>query len=120
MAERGIMTNIIDNSSPEAIWTAIHKVNQTPGLRDRTGIEALWRVFHAPHRSLPYEQLVAQFGAPNLHFGWFCRRVAEELGISNPGEYALMDRSTSEDGRLLLTLKPSVVAALSIKVKPPS
>jgi hypothetical protein len=112
------MTNIIDNSSPEAIWAAIQKVNQTRGLRDRTGIEALWRVFRAPHYSMPYEQLVAQFGAPNLHFGWFCRRVAEELGVNDPAEYALMDRSTSEDGQLVLTLKPSVVAALTIKVKP--
>jgi hypothetical protein len=111
------MTNIIDNSSPEAIWAAMQKVNQTRGLRDRTGIEALWRVFRAPHYSMPYEQLVAQFGAPNLHFGWFCRRVAEELGVNDPGEFALMDRS-SEDGQLVLTLKPSVVAALTIKVKP--
>jgi hypothetical protein len=112
------MTNIIDNSSPEEISKAIHKVNQTPGLRDRAGIEALWKVFHAPHSSMPYDELVAQFGAPNLHFGWFCRRVAEELSVNDPAEYALMDRSTSADGKLLLTLKPSVVAALSTKVKP--
>jgi hypothetical protein len=36
------MTNIIDNSSPEAIGAAIRKVNQTPELADRAGIEALW------------------------------------------------------------------------------
>lgn len=113
------MTDTIDTSSPEAISQAIKKVNQTPGLRDRTGIEALWHVFYSPDHTMPYDELVAQFGAPNLHFGWFCRRVAELLGANNPAEYALMNHSTSADGKtLLLTLKPSVVAALKTKVKP--
>jgi hypothetical protein len=76
------MTSIIDNSSAAAIKAAIRKVNQTPELRDRAGMEALWRLFKAPNHSMPHDELVTEFGTPNLHFGWLCRRVAERLEIA--------------------------------------
>jgi hypothetical protein len=52
-------------------------------------------------------------GVLDLHFGWFCRRVAEELGVEEPDALALVDYWTDAEGRQMLTLKPSVVLALA-------
>jgi hypothetical protein len=54
-----------------------------------------------------------QYGAFDLHFGWFCRRVAEELGANNPDVLALVDYTTDENGSQILKLKTSVAAAMS-------
>jgi hypothetical protein len=54
----------------------------------------------------------SKYGAFDLHFGWFCRRVAEELGANNPDVLALVDYSHDAEGRQWLTLKPAVVAAM--------
>jgi hypothetical protein len=102
---------IVDASEPAAIAKAIKLVNQTPGLRIRTGAEALWRIFKAPGHTLARSELEKEFGALDLHFGWFCRRVAEELGVDDPDTFALCDSSKDEDGDQLLTLKHSVVVA---------
>ena len=61
-------------------------------------------------------EIERSFGAFDLHFGWFCRRVAEELGASDPDVLALVDYSTDAAGEQLLTLKPSVAAAM-VKAK---
>jgi hypothetical protein len=103
---------IVDASTPEAIAVAIKKVNSTPSLRIRTGAEALWKIFNAPNHSLPRRELEKQFGALDLHFGWFCRRVAEELGANSPDAFALVDYDENEDDGRLLSLKPSVAAAI--------
>jgi hypothetical protein len=50
------------------------------------------------------------------HFGWFCKRVAEKLGDSDPPMYALTNRTKDKDGKLSLTLKPQVVAAMELHV----
>ncbi len=76
--------NLVDESTPAAIAKAIKHVNQTPGLRIKPGIEALWALYRAPGHTLPRQMIEKEFGAFDLHFGWFCRRVAEELGAENP------------------------------------
>lgn len=103
----------VDLSTPASIAAAIKLVNQTPGLRIKPGIDALWALYTAPHHTLPRQKLEQDFGAFDLHFGWFCRRVAEKLGVNNPDTLALVDRSQADDGSELLTLKASVVAALA-------
>jgi hypothetical protein len=108
----GHETTVVDSSSPAAIIEAIKKVNRTPGLRIQPGIEALWAIFKAPNHTMLRSDLESQFGAFDLHFGWFCRRVAEELGAKDPDVLALVDSSTAVDGRQVLTLKPAVVAAM--------
>jgi hypothetical protein len=52
------------------------------------------------------------YGAFDLHFGWFCCRVAEELGAKERDALALVDYSTDQNGAQVLTLKPAVVAAM--------
>lgn len=110
----GHQTTIVDTASPEAIAQAIRTVNQTPSLRIKPGTDALWALFKAPDYLLPRLQLEKQFGALDLHFGWFCRRVAERLGVNAPDALALVDYSVDADGRQMLTLKPSVVAAMKV------
>lgn len=104
---------IVDKSTTAEVTAAIKRVNQTPGLRIKPGTEALWALYKAPNHTLPRQVIDSTFGAFDLHFGWFCRRVAEELGVEEPDTLALVDRSQAEDGSELLTLKPSVVAALA-------
>lgn len=106
-------TTVVDRSPPEAVAKAIRHVNQTPALRIRTGAEALWALFKSPGHSMTRKELDKAFGALELHFGWFCRRVAEELGDDNPDALALVDHGTSPDGEQTLVLKASVVAALA-------
>ncbi len=103
---------VVDSSSPIAIAEAIKRVNRTPGLRIQPGIDALWMIFKAPHNTIKRAALEAKLGALDLHFGWFCRRVAEELGVNNPDALALVDYATDDDGDQVLTLKPAVVAAM--------
>jgi hypothetical protein len=61
----------------------------------------------------------AREGVLNLHFGWICQlcqlcqRVAEELGDQIPEALARVSYSENENGQQVLTLKPSVVAALT-------
>lgn len=107
------VTTIVDTSPPEAIIAAINTVNRTKGLRMKPGIEALWALHKAEGHSLPRHVMEQNFGALDLHFGWFCRRVAESLGASHPDVFALVDYSKGTDGSQILTLKASVVAALS-------
>ena len=52
--------------------------------------------------------------ALDLHFGWFCRHVAEQLGTSDPDALALVDYIDAGEGRQILTLKPSVVTTLNV------
>jgi hypothetical protein len=105
------MANIVDDSAPYLIASAIRKVGKTPGLRVKPGMEVLWRLFEAPDHALPRTELSKQFQV-DLHFGWLCRRIAELLGDPSPGKLALVDISTGRDGTDVLTLKPPVVAAL--------
>ncbi|MDF2117754.1 hypothetical protein PY365_19425 [Roseiarcaceae bacterium H3SJ34-1] len=113
----GLAITIVDSSSPEQIAKAIRTVNQTPGLRIQPGIDALWALYNAPGHSMKRSEIDDKYGAFDLHFGWFCRRVAEELGANNPDVLALVDYSDDNVGTQILTLKPSVVAALSKKPK---
>ncbi|WP_202620598.1 hypothetical protein [Methylocystis heyeri] len=107
----GYETTIVDTSAPDLIVKAIKRVNSTPGLRIQPGIEALWALYQAPEHSMLRSDIERQFGAFDLHFGWFCRRVAEELGADQLDVLALVDYHDGEDGQLL-TLKSSVVAAI--------
>ena len=106
-------TTIVDTSELKAIAKAIQKVNATPGLRIQPGIDALWAIYKAPGHAMTRASIEKEFGAFDLHFGWFCRRVAEELGASNPDVLALVDHTTDESGSQVLKLKPSVVAAMN-------
>ena len=104
---------VVDTSSPELIAKAIKKINATPGLRIEPGIKALWDIYNAPDHAMTRSAIETKYGAFDLHFGWFCRRVAEELGANNPDVLALVDYTADESGSQLLKLKPSVVAAMS-------
>jgi hypothetical protein len=108
----GYEITIIDTSAPEAIAKAIQEVNRTPGLRIEPGIKALWALYRAPGHQLARSELEKSFGALDLHFGWFCRRVAERLGANEPDAFALVDYAADEAGEKVLRLKASVVAAL--------
>jgi hypothetical protein len=103
---------VVDASAPAAITAAIMEVKSTPGLRIQPGIDALWKIFQAANHSMPRAELEKQFGALDLHFGWFCRRVAEQLGANEPDAFALVDHSTDANGDAVLTLKPAVVSAM--------
>ena len=107
--------SVVDASDPRRIAAAIKKVKQTPGLRIRTGSETLWRVYQSPGHTLSRAELEKDFGALDLHFGWFCRRVAEELGAEDPDTFALVDSTSGPDRRQRFTLRPSVVAAFGAK-----
>jgi hypothetical protein len=106
----GHETTVVDFASPEAVAAAIKKVNQTPGLRIEPGINALWTIHKAGQ--IRRKDLEKQYGAFDLHFGWFCRRVAEELGANDPDALALVDYSTDDEGYQVLSLKASIAAAL--------
>ena len=108
----GHETTIVDRSDPAAIATAIKSVNSDPGRRIKPGIEALWDILKSPKHTVKRSVLEQKYGALDLHFGWFCRRVAEELGANEPDVFALVDYSLNDEGEQLLTLKPSVVAAM--------
>jgi hypothetical protein len=100
-------SDIVNRASIEDITSAIKKVNSTPGLRITTGMQALVRVYQSPRHAISRKALEDEFGAMDLHFGWFCRRVAELLGDRDPSPLALTDDVSGS-----LVLKPSVVAAL--------
>lgn len=104
---------VVDASSPQRTGDAIRFVNKTPGLRIQPGIDALWTLYRAPNHTMLRSEIETRYGALDLHFGWFCRRVAEELGANNPDVLALVDYSTDDAGQQLLTLKPAVAAALT-------
>lgn len=106
----GHETTVVDFASPDAVAAAIKKVNQTPGLRIEPGINALWTIHKAG--KIRRTDLEKQFGALDLHFGWFCRRVAEELGANEPDALALVDYLDDAEGYQVLSLKPSIAAAL--------
>lgn len=108
----GTEITMVDSSSPERVGRAIKKVNQTPGLRIKSGADPLWALYKAPEHTLRRVELEAKFGAFDLHFGWFCRRVAEELGANKPDVLALVDYAVDEHGKQILTLKPAVVAGM--------
>jgi hypothetical protein len=107
----GTQRSTIDSHSPAQIAKAILKVNQTPELR-RAGLSALWRLYHAPEHSLGRAELENEFGLLEKHFGLYSRGVAEQLGVNNPDEFALVNSSQNDDGSEMLTLKPSVVSAI--------
>jgi hypothetical protein len=108
------MGDAIDSSAPAEIYSAIQKVNSTPGESTKLGLKALWWLRNAPNHTLSHDELMARSRGIQLHLGWICQRVAERLGVEEPQEYALCDKSRAPDGKLLLTLKPSVVKAMSI------
>src|ERR1700730_9792615 len=103
---------IVDGNSFALISRAIQKVNQAPGPRFRIGANALWKLYQAPNHTLARADLEREFGALDLHFGWFCRRVAEELGANNPDALTLVNCSQEENGSQSFTLKSSVVTAI--------
>ena len=107
----GTQRSTIDSRSPAQIAKAIVKVNATPELR-RAGLNALWRLYYAPEHSLGRAELENEFGLLEKYFGLYSRCVAEQLGIDNPDEFALVNSSQNDDGAEMLTLKPSVVSAI--------
>jgi hypothetical protein len=113
----GKNATIVDTSDPESIVRAIQKIKTTPGLRIKPGFDALRALYNAPGHTMIRSAIEKEYGAFDLHFGWFCRRAAEELGDSDPDALALVDYATDEAGSQLLTLKPSVVAAMKIVEK---
>jgi hypothetical protein len=101
----------VDASSPAQIAKAIVKVNKTFGLH-RAGMDVLWKLYYAPNHTLTCAELEREFGLLEDHFGLFCRRVAEELGTNDPDAIALVNSSEDDAGFQVVTLKPSVVAAI--------
>jgi hypothetical protein len=102
---------IVDASSPAQIAKAIVKVNRTLEQR-HVGLDALWKLYYAPQHTMSRAELEKEFGVLENHFGLFCRRVAEELGANVPDPLPLVNSSQDDDGRLVFTLKPSVVTAI--------
>jgi hypothetical protein len=107
----GTQRSTIDSHSPAQIAKAIVKVNKTPELR-HAGLSALWKLYHAPEHSLARVELEKEFGLLEKHFGMYSRAVAEQLGVDNPDELALVNSSQNDDGIEMFTLKPSVVSAI--------
>ena len=103
----GINNGAVDGATVEEVTAALKKVNRTPGLKIKTGTQALVRIYQSPGHSIARQALEKEFGALDLHFGWLCRRVAELLGDDEPEAFALTDINKG-----MITLKPSVVAAL--------
>ena len=101
----------IDLIPPAQIAGAIVKVNKTFGLH-RAGMDVLWKLYYAPNHTLTCAELEREFGLLEDHFGLFCRRVAEELGANDPDAFALVNSSEDDAGFQVVTLKPSVVAAI--------
>jgi hypothetical protein len=87
-------------------------VQRDPQKRSHYGIAALWKLFNSSSHSALRTEMDSNQGRLNLHFGWFCRRVAEELDEVEPSALALVNFSTDDKGQQTLTLKPAVVAAL--------
>ena len=85
----GTRQTTVDASSPAQIAKAIVKVNQALGLR-HTGLIALWKLYYAPNHTSRRAELEKEFGLLENHFGLFCRRVAEELGVNDPDALAGM------------------------------
>jgi hypothetical protein len=107
----GTHPTIVDASSPAQIARAIVKVNKTFGLH-RAGMDVLWKLYYAANHTLTCAELEREFGLLEDHFGLFCRRVAEELGANGPDAFALVNSSEDDAGFQVVTLKPSVVAAI--------
>jgi hypothetical protein len=101
---------IVDSSSPAHIAKAIVRVNRTE-LR-HAGLDALWKLYHAPQHTLTKTEFEREFGLLDDHFGLYCRRVAEELGANDPDPLPLVTSSQDEYGNRMITLKPSVVTAI--------
>jgi hypothetical protein len=76
------------------------------------GLDALWKLYHAPHHTLTKGEIEREFGLLEDHFGLYCRRVAEELGANDPDPLPLVTSSQDEYGNKMITLKPSVVMAI--------
>lgn len=106
------MSQTVEAKSPGEIRAAIWCVRLTRTLRTKAGFDAFESVLLAPQHSMTLTALEAQHGAINLHLGWLCRHVAYKLGIEEPDEFELFDHSL-QAGRLLLKVKPCVVAALT-------
>jgi hypothetical protein len=101
------------STDPAAIAAAIVRVNTTPGKRTEAGRRALIALFDAPRHTRTVEGLEGQVGlVVNNHLGWLCNRVAEELKIEPTGLSVLTSRTVDPDGKVRLTLKPSVVKAI--------
>jgi hypothetical protein len=107
----GTHPTIVDASSPSQIAKAIVKVNQALGLR-HTGSTILWKLYYAPNHTMTRAELEVEFGELTDHFGVYCWRVAEELGASDPDALALVNNSLDDHGFEMVTLKPSVFAAI--------
>ena len=107
----GTHPTIVDASSSAQIAKAIVKVNRVLGL-GHTGLTVLWKLYFAPDHTMTRAELEVEFGVLADHFGLYCRRVAEELGIIEPKALPLVTCSREGQGFEIITLKPSVVAAI--------
>ncbi|WP_132249221.1 hypothetical protein [Methylobacterium segetis] len=101
----------VDTSDPGVIIHAIESVNEAPKLRSDYGLKTLWRLYGAPGYAMLRCDLDDR-QTLDLYFGWFCCRVAELLGMSDPDALVLVAHTDDGEGRQILTLKPSIVAAL--------
>ena len=107
----GTHPTIVDASSPAQIARAIVKVNKTFGLH-RAGMDVLWKLYYVANHTLTCAELEREFGLLEDHFGLYCRRVAEELGATGVDALPLVTCSREGQGFEIITLKPSVVAAI--------
>jgi tellurite resistance protein TerB len=101
----------VDSRSPEQIARAIVKVNESPEMR-QAGLDVLWKLYYASLHTLTRPELEREFGVLADHFGLYCRRVAEELGATGVDALPLVTCSREGQGFEIITLKPSVVAAI--------
>jgi hypothetical protein len=102
---------LFDASSPAQIAKAIVKVNKSVELRS-AGLDALWKLYYAPAHSLTRSELEREFGVLEDHFGLYCRRIAEELGVKRLDALPLVNSTKDNQGIETITLKPSVVSAI--------
>jgi hypothetical protein len=107
----GTHPTIVDASSSAQIAKAIVKANEALGL-GHAGLTVLWKLYYAPDHTMTRAELEVEFGVLADHFGLYCWRVAEELGASDPDALALVNHSLDDQGFEIITLKPSVVAAI--------
>lgn len=108
--------SLIESSSLAQIRAAIEGVqdNRRDNRTIQPGLTVLSKFLAAPKYTLSYDELISLVGKElTWRFGWFCERVAGKLGDADPPMYALTDRCYGEDGKVVLTLKSRIVAALT-------
>ncbi|MFP3944668.1 MAG: hypothetical protein ACLFWF_12280 [Alphaproteobacteria bacterium] len=110
----------IDQASPRELCDALLSAQPGKGYqRSNEGLKILLDLYRADDNRLPYDQADGGRNTLEAHFGWVCRRTAEQLGDQSPEPFALCNTYTDEHGIKWLALKPNVVEALKLAYSRP-